>query len=39
VPLHVLRHVEPEQRTLVAAEIREVVPAEAFFTPSGKSWG
>ena len=28
-----------EQRTLVAAAIREVVPAEVFLTPSGKSWG
>ena len=28
-----------EQRTLVAAEIREVVPSEVFQTPAGKSWG
>ena len=27
-----------EQRTLVASSIREVVPAEAFRTPEGKSW-
>ena len=28
-----------EQRTLVAAQIGAVVPAEVFRTPSGKSWG
>ena len=28
-----------EQRTLVASHIRELVPAEVFRTPKGKSWG
>ena len=28
-----------ELRTLVASALREIVPAEALRTPSGKSWG
>jgi error-prone DNA polymerase len=28
-----------QQRTLVATQLREVVPAEVFRTPAGKSWG
>jgi len=35
----VLEHRASEQRTLVAASMREVVPEQAMRMPSGKSWG
>jgi error-prone DNA polymerase len=35
----VLEHRAGEQRTLVAASMREVVPEQAMRMPSGKSWG
>ena len=35
----VLEHRAGEQRTLVAASLRELVPEQAMRMPSGKSWG